>query len=336
MRIGKTINGFLNIFNLKLIRNTKHKNFRKLFDNQDNHIYSKNLAKIKELLPSYFRSIVAETLLKRNSYVYSNSDIKNFILNQSELNDIKLEIFNCLNEIRSHSPSLRDFCDDLTKKMENFHHVMEFWYQREIKYAEQLNLSRSEKLTIWEIASGSGMLSLIAEMLGHNVICTDIGCDKGSYYPDGAIDEWIRNYGFGLKNPLWFEYNPMIIKTLTSFSGTKFDIITMNGVHVLYYYAYQFSQENNLPVDDVLCNHIIMLLELITSNGILQMCNQNLFADLKNDDKRSLRVIDISKKINSITSYDIIQAGIDDIVVDEWQGSNMSLVIQKRTVPCPD
>ena len=328
--IGAPINRVLSRFGLKVVQQRKAIN--ESFELTEHLLRTRCSTDTAERLiiqcPKYFRSVISQVLLEHGGFNRQESLLRNILLSESEYSLVRAEILDCLNGIQA--AELKSFSDGLRKKVEDFPQQMRTRYQREIAYASQLGLPDKSSLTMWEIASGQGMLSVIAEILGHTAFCSDIGCDKGLYYPGCVVDEWLRIHGYGLKMSCWFQYNPAMVKTLLLFQVRgQFDIVAFNGLHEFPYQLGSTDTDRQQDEDNFVADQVLNLLALIRPGGILQIRHNGIFREFEDDAYRSGRIAHIAEQVSAIDKCDVIQVGMEPVPVTKWNRQDMSLVLQK-------
>ena len=125
------------------------------------------------------------------------------------------------------------------------------------------------KLNVFEIAASRGDLSLFAQVFGHDVQCSDIGCRIVEAYGFGGAD-WLREKGYGLIKTMHFKYSPGATAKLNLFDNSS-DVISINASGAIYSHALYISQYTSRDVIDILLKQLEEFVFLLSvKSGIFQ------------------------------------------------------------------
>ena len=314
------------------------------------NIYVKrcNIQKTKNIIPAanenlvnYFDYIVLNKLRKINSSrlcelsILKNLSEIGFEINnlsiaysKNEHEEIWTEVINHLEQNKNNSDFFNYFREFITQfsphdnkyDLDNVNHISHY-----IKTAlELLDISNTtETLNIIELGSNNGILSKTLQLLGHNVLCSDlhhgiITNSINSY----KVGTWIRENFIGINAVDTFKFNEDSINNLRIFDN-GIDIIVMRGTGIL-----NLRTGNN---DDCLYNiknNISELLKVINKNGIIFAKNENILSGYDMEKRINLLKI-LSENIKDICS---ISYKIEETKYKNpgWELFNITIICKKK------
>ncbi len=198
-------------------------------------------------------------------------------------------------------------------------------YEKLKSWTADLDLANTSKpLRLLELAAGRGDLSALAAAYGHEVVCSDVDC----YYGNGATN-WIREVGSGFRNSVYFAYLPEAVRNFAGYARESFDIIAINGFHLVDHYARAYARVFDRSEIQVLAEHIQYFLPLLRSAGILQMRASLMFPGDNDSEVRVEKIRQVGRILEDSGQIQLLSCGLDAFPHSRDSNFNIALVLRK-------
>jgi hypothetical protein len=268
------------------------------------------------------------------------------------------EVTDCLEQNENHSEFFKYFQEFITQfsphdnkyNLKNVNHISHY-IQTVLELLHIVNTA--ETLNIVELGSNHGILSKTLQLLGHNILCTDLhhGIITNSINAY-KVGTWIRENFIGINVVDTFKFNEDNINNLSIFDN-GIDAIIMRGTGILSItkktnnkniilrvinkiktkifskLTEELRKKDELNNHFVCCkNNIIELLKIINKNGLILAKNENIFS-----------AYDLEMRINLLNKLSKEMMGICSISykIEEtkysnpgWETFNITLICWKN------
>ena len=281
------------------------------------------LNKLKNINGSRLVELAILRHIKDTDFVYNNT-----ITHYSEKEH--RDLWNIVNENINQNQNPNEFYTYLKQFLTQFspdnnqyqiHNVSHISRYVHTALEFQSLIQTEKKLNIIELGANHALLSKTLEMLGHNVLCSDLhhGIIGESIMPYKA-GTWLRENFIGLKAVDTFIFNVDPISNLCIFpSGV--DAILMRGTGIL-------NLCHDKDQNDQIITNILRLLPVLNDNGIIFAKNENIYFD-QNYEIRIKKLEKLKRKLENSCSIDF-KVETATYSNPGWETFNITLVCRKN------
>jgi hypothetical protein len=210
-----------------------------------------------------------------------------------------------------------------------------------VNLALEITKILNSRSNIVEIGANHGILSLALQILGHNILCTDIHHDiNGKSQPSYKVGTWIRENFLGLSNIRNFHFGKDTVNDLDIFTNGIDIIVTRSSGIVNVDRRSWVSQrltsiKNRICLDDgytktkTILDNISLLFNILKSSGVLFIKNDSMFHNFS-DEKRKYLLDNLTHKLSCLCSNIDYKIEKDIYIQPGWKNCNVSLICYKK------